>query len=435
MKILETERDPRETIVSALTAEAAGPDEQVAQAVRNIIADVKARGDEALIELGRKFDSADLTDLKVDEQEMDEACRSVDQSLLDAIRTAKANIETYHRNQLRQSWFDMREGSTYGQIVRPLDTVGVYAPSGQAPLPSTVLMTAVPASVAGVRRIILCSPSRKDGRIDAAMLAAARECGVSEVFKVGGAQAAAAMAFGTRTVPRVDKIVGPGNPYFIEGKRQVHGIVGIDQLAGPSEIMVIADETARPEFVAADVLSQAEHAPDSRCVVATNSRQLANRIIEEIKNQAAVAARSDVIRRSLDDYGIVVIARDVDECVELANIFAPEHLELAVAEPWDTVRKVRNAGTVMLGHYTPVPLCDFAAGPNHTLPTNGTARFGSPLGVDDFIKKTGLLEYTRGALGEIAPTVLEIAKAEGLDAHANTIRVRTAGLDAGSSSA
>jgi histidinol dehydrogenase len=424
MKILETERDSRETILAALTAEAAGPDPRLVQAVQDIIADVRTRGDAALFELGRRFDSPDLTDLKVGPSEMEDALRSLDRPLLDAIRSAKSNIERYHRNQVRQSWIDMGDGWTYGQIVRPLDTVGIYAPAGQAPLPSTVLMTAVPALVAGVRRIVLCSPAQKDGRIHPAMLAAAHECGVSEIFKIGGAQAAAAMAFGTESVPKVDKIVGPGNPYFIEGKRQVYGVVGIDQLAGPSEILVIADETANPAYVAADVLSQAEHAPDSRCVVATDSRNLANRICDEIRNQTQVASRGDVIQKSLDGFGIMVLARDMNECADLANAFAPEHLELAVAEPWEMVKKVRNAGTVMLGHYTPVPLCDFAAGPNHTLPTNGTARFGSPLGVDDFIKKTGLLQYSRDALRGIAPTVLEMAKAEGLDAHGNTVRIR-----------
>ncbi len=424
MKILETERDPRDKILAALTTEAAGPDEDLAQAVRNILEDVRARGDEALLDLGRRFDSPDLSDIKVSKEEMEEACRSIGQPLLDAIRTAKSNIEEFHRNQVRQSWIDTQEDRAYGQLVRPLDTVGVYAPAAQAPLPSTVLMTAVPARVAGVRRIILCSPAQRDGRINNAMLAAAYECGITEVFKIGGAQAAAAMAFGTDTVPRVEKIVGPGNPYFVEGKRQLYGIVGIDQLAGPSEILVLADETANPSFVAADILSQAEHAPDSRCVVVTDSRQLADRIIQEVKAQITCAARSTVIQKALDEHGLVVIARDIDECADLASIFAPEHLELAVQDPWEIVGKIRNAGTIMLGHFTPVPLCDFAAGPNHTLPTGGTARFGSPLGVDDFTKRSGLLWYSKKALGKIAPTVLELARAEGLDAHANTIRIR-----------
>lgn len=426
MKILETERDSRSEIAAALTSQIDGPDEQIVQTVAGIIAEVRARGDEALLELGKRFDSTELVDIRVSTEEIEEAFLAVDMKLLDAIRTAKANIESFHRNQIRASWLDSREGWTYGQIVRPLDTVGIYAPAGTAPLPSTVLMTAVPAGVAGVGRIVMCSPAQKDGAINPAMLVAARECGVSDIFKIGGAQAAAAMAFGTDTVPRVDKIVGPGNPYFTEGKRQVYGVVGIDQLAGPSEILIIADETANPVYIAADLLSQAEHANDSRCALITTSREIANKTIQEVKSQAACAERSEMIQASLSTGGIVVIARDLDECLELANLYAPEHLELAVSEPWKALGKIKHAGTIMLGHYTPVPLCDFAAGPNHTLPTNGTARFGSPLGVDDFVKRSGLLDYSKKALQQLAPTVLELARAEGLDAHANTVRLRIA---------
>ena len=274
--------------------------------------------------------------------------------------------------------------------------------------------------------MVMCSPPRKDGSIDGPMLVAAKECGVSEVYKLGGAVAAAAMAFGTATVPRVDKIVGPGNPFFIEGKRQVYGIVGIDQLAGPSEVLVLADETANPAFVASDLLAQAEHAHDSRCVLITDSEPVAEAVLREVKPQTEVSPRAEIITESLENYGVVVICRNLDECIELANKFAPEHLQIELAEPWEALRKVKNAGTIMVGHYTPVPLCDFAAGPNHTLPTAGTARFASALSVDDFLKKSGLLSYTRKALKEIAPTVVGMAEAEGLDAHANTVRIRTA---------
>jgi histidinol dehydrogenase len=278
--------------------------------------------------------------------------------------------------------------------------------------------------VAGVKRMIMCCPAQKDGQTHPAILVAARECGVSEVFKVGGAQAIAAMAYGTGTVPRVDKIVGPGRGFVTEAKRQVYGIVGIDQLAGPSEILVLADDSANPVFVAADLLSQAEHGEDSRCALVTDSRKLADAVLREIKSQIESAPRAQYMHESLDKLGIVVIARDIDECIELANAFAPEHLEIALAEPWEALKKIKNAGAIMLGHFTPVPLCDFAAGPNHTLPTAGTARFSSPLGVDDFIKKSGVLSYTPKSLGEIAPTVLEMAQAEGFDAHANALRVR-----------
>lgn len=424
MKIFETDRDSKQEMLAALAPPEPGRDAELEKTVRGIIADVRARGDEALLELGRRFDSPGLESLRVTEQEFEKARSSIAAALLDAIRFAKSNIEEFHRRQAQSSWMDVREDYIYGQLVIPLDTVGFYAPGGLAPYPSTVLMAAVPARVAGVKRVVMCCPAQEDGNVHPAMLAAAGECGVGDVFKIGGAQAAAAMAYGTATVPKVDKIVGPGNAYVTEAKRQLFGIVGIDQLAGPSEILVLADDSANPAFVAADILSQAEHGPDSRCVLMTYSRRVADAVLREIRNQTDAAPRRDHIRQSLNEHGVVVIASDIDECVELANVFAPEHLELVVAEPWETLRKIRHAGSIMVGHHTPVPLCDFAAGPNHTLPTGGTARFSSPLGVEDFVKKSGLLSYTRDALERAAPTVLEIAGAEGFDAHANTIRIR-----------
>jgi histidinol dehydrogenase len=424
MRILETERDSKEEVMAAMSAPAPGEDAELEQTVRDIVADVRRRGDEALLELGRRFDSPVLADLKATEEEFVQAYDAIKPQLLQAIRTAKSNIEEFHRKQLQKSWMDMRDDLVYGQIVRPIDTVGFYAPAGLAPLPSTVLMTAIPGIVAGVRRLVMCAPAQNDGRIHGPMLVAAKECGVTEVYKVGGAQAIAAMAYGTPTVPKVDKIVGPGSRYATEAKRQLFGVVGIDSLAGPSEILVLADETANPAYIAADMLSQAEHAGDSRCALVTTSRTLANAVLKEIKAQTDVAPRADYIRESLETLGIIVIGRDIDECIELANVFAPEHLEIALAEPWEALKKVKNAGTVMIGHYTPVPLCDFAAGPNHVLPTGGTARFSSALSVDDFMKKSGLLSYTPKALADIAPTVIEMAEAEGLDAHANTVRIR-----------
>lgn len=430
MKILETDRDPASEITAALTSEAQGPDPQLQETVRKIIADVRARGDEALLEYGRKFDSPDLQSIRATEEEFAAAYEGIKPSLLEAIRKAKANIETFHRKQLQNSWMDTQEDFTYGQIVRPIEKVGFYAPAGLAPYPSTVLMTAVPAIVAGVSTLVMCCPAQKDGGISAPMLVAARECGLTAVFKIGGAQAAAAMALGTQSVPKVDKIVGPGNQYVTEAKRQLFGYVGIDQLAGPSEILVLADDSANPAYVAADLLSQAEHGPDSRCVLVTTSRRIADETLREVKKQTEMAPRKDWIEESLGKFGVVVIAKDLAEAIDLANLFAPEHLELALAEPWETLRKIKNAGTVMVGHYTPVPLCDFAAGPNHTLPTMGTARFSSALSVDDFIKKSGLLSFTPKAIKEIAPTVLELAQAEGFAAHANTLRVRLADMDA-----
>ena len=430
MKILETDRDPASEILAALTSEAQGPDPKLQDIVREIIADVRARGDQALLELGRKFDSPHLQTLRATEHEFDDAYAAVNPALLEAIRKAKSNIEAFHRKQLQNSWMDMQDDFLYGQIVWPIERVGFYAPAGLAPYPSTVLMTAVPAVVAGVKTLVMCCPAQKDGSISAAMLVAARECGLSDVFKIGGAQAAAAMAFGTESVPKVDKIVGPGNQYVTEAKRQLFGYVGIDQLAGPSEILILADETANPAFVAADLLSQAEHASDSRCVLVTTSRRVADETIREVKKQTEVAPRREYIEASLGQFGVVIIASSLAEAIDLANTFAPEHLEIALAEPWEALRQIKNAGTVMVGHYTPVPLCDFAAGPNHTLPTSGTARFSSALSVDDFIKKSGLLSFSPQAMREIAPTVLELAQAEGFAAHANTVKVRLADMDA-----
>ncbi len=424
MKIFETERDSIADIRAALSADNTKQDIELEHIVREIIKDVRLRGDIALIELGKRFDSPELSDIVVTEEEFDEAYSSIDKQLLESIRIAKSNIESFHRKQLHNSWIEMSEDFVYGQIVRPIEKVGFYAPGGTAPLISTVLMTAIPAKVAGVPEVVMCTPAQKNGKASGPMLVAARECGVNIAYKIGGAQAIAAMAYGTDSVVKVDKIVGPGNPYVTEAKRQLFGIVGIDQLAGPSEILIIADDSANPEYVAADMLSQAEHATDSRCVLVTTSRRIADETLREIKIQTQNAPRKEYIEKSLDDFGVIILAASINECVEFANLFAPEHLELAVENPWEILKLIKNAGTIMVGHYTPVPLCDFAAGPNHTLPTGGTARFSSALSVDDFIKKSGLLSYNEKALNKIAPVVLEMARAEGLDAHANTVRVR-----------
>lgn len=424
MRIYETDRDPREQVLAALTSEPSGPDTKVAEIVRDIIADVRERGDNVLLELERKFDAPDLQSITVSDADFDNAYKAVKPDLLDAIRTAKANIEAFHQKQLQKSWMDMHDDFVYGQIVRPIENVGFYAPAWHAPLASTVLMTAIPGRVAGVKQLVMCCPPQKDGNVHPAMLVAAKECGVTNVFKLGGAGAVAAMAYGTRTVPKVDKIVGPGSTFVTEAKRQLFGVVGIDQLAGPSEILVLADESANPTYAAADIISQAEHGPDSRCVLITHSRSVADAVLTEVKRQAEIAGRREFVKESLDKYGVIVIAQNLDECIELSNYFAPEHLEICLVEPWEALKKIKNAGAIMIGHYTPVPLCDFAAGPNHTLPTNGTARFSSALSVDDFIKKSGLLSYTDKALKRIAPTVIEMANAEGLEGHANTIKVR-----------
>lgn len=424
MKIFEIGRDPQQEIDAALAPPERPATEQVEQITREIVADVRARGDEALLELGRKFDSANLSSIAAGEGEFQAAYESVEPKHLAAIRRAKANIEEFHRKQLRQSWIDVRDGTVVGQIIQPIERVGLYAPGGKAAYPSSVLMTAVPAKVAGVPFFIMCSPAQADGNIDPLMLIAAREAGVDAVYKVGGAQAVAAMAYGTDTVPKVDKVVGPGNPFVTEAKRQLYGVVGIDMMAGPSEIMIVADDTSDPRFVAADLLSQAEHAEDSRAVLVTVSRALADTVLQAVKQLKSVAPRGELISESLAANGVVVIARTIEEAALLVNRFAPEHLELLVTDPWAVLPLIRNAGAIMLGAYSPVPLGDYAAGPSHTLPTGGTARFSSPVTVDDFQKKSSVVSYNREALREVAQTVIDLAEAEGFLAHADSIRIR-----------
>jgi histidinol dehydrogenase len=424
MHIYDTSQVPYSEILAVVTSKVETADSGIERVCRDIIAHVRVRGDEALLELGRKFDSPDLAGIRVEEDEFEQAFALVDENLLDAIRTARDNIRAFHERQVTNSWFEARDGFIYGQMVRPIQRVGFYAPGGLAPYPSTVLMTAVPGLVAGVEELVMFAPAQRDGKIHPAMLAAARECGVSEVYKAGGAQAVAAMTYGTETIRRVDKIVGPGNAYVTEAKRQVFGLVGVDKLAGPSEILIVADDTANATYAAADLLSQAEHADDSRCAMFTTSRSLAENTAAEVHRMLKTAARAELARKSIGDFGIMVVTRSLSEAIDLANAFAPEHLELCVEDPWNAVQGIKHAGTIMLGHYTPVPLCDFAAGPNHTLPTSGTARFSSALSVDDYVKKSGLLSYSREALEKISGTVITMAEAEGFQAHADTLRVR-----------
>ena len=423
MKLYNTGIDDIKIIESALSPTINTEDDSVFNIVKDIIKSVKEGGDRKLLELGKRFDSPCLSSLSVSCEEIKEAYEHVDESLLSALRQAKENIYDFHKNQVQKGWKTTHEGCTYGQIIRPLEKVGIYAPGGLASYPSTVLMTAVPAVVAGVEQIIMCAPAQKDGKMNAAMIVAADMCGVKDIFKIGGAGAIAAMAYGTESVPRVDKIVGPGNAFVAEAKRQLFGVVGIDQVAGPSEILIIADDSANPKFVAADMLSQAEHAKDSRCVCVTNSSSLSEMIIKEVQKQTEVSLRKDCIEESMKE-AVLVVCKDLDECVYFANYFAPEHLEIQTSSPWDVLQKIKNAGTIMVGPWTPVPVCDFAAGPNHTLPTNGTARFSSALSVDDYIKKSGLLSFTEQGIKDIAPTALKIAETEGFDAHAETIRKR-----------
>ena len=395
--------------------------------VAAILADVKEKGDEAVFDYTKRFDGADINaaNIVVTKEEIDEAYSLVDEQLVEVIRKALVNIREYHAKQKQYSWFDSTpNGTILGQKVTPLNRVGVYVPGGKAAYPSSVLMNIIPAKVAGVNQIIMTTPPGKDGRVNPGTLVAANEAGVDVIYKVGGAQAIAAMAYGTDSIRKVDKIVGPGNIYVALAKRAVYGHVSIDSIAGPSEILVIADETANPRYVAADLLSQGEHDEMASAILITTSEELADKVSKEIDSFVAELSRSEIISKSLENYGYILIARDIDEAVETANEIASEHLEIVTKDPFTVMTKIRNAGAIFLGEYSSEPLGDYFAGPNHVLPTNGTAKFFSPLGVDDFIKKSSIISYSREALEPIHEDIIKFANAERLTAHANSIKVR-----------
>ena len=395
--------------------------------VAAILADVKEKGDEAVFDYTKRFDGADINaaNIVVTKEEIDEAYSLVDEQLVEVIRKALVNIREYHAKQKQYSWFDSTpNGTILGQKVTPLNRVGVYVPGGKAAYPSSVLMNIIPAKVAGVNQIIMTTPPGKDGRVNPGTLVAANEAGVDVIYKVGGAQAIAAMAYGTDSIRKVDKIVGPGNIYVAPAKEAVYGHVSIDSIAGPSEILVIADETANPRYVAADLLSQAEHDEMASAILITTSEELADKVSKEIDSFVAELSRSEIITKSLENYGYILIARDIDEAVETANEIASEHLEIVTKDPFTVMTKIRNAGAIFLGEYSSEPLGDYFAGPNHVLPTNGTAKFFSPLGVDDFIKKSSIISYSREALEPIHEDIIKFANAERLTAHANSIKVR-----------
>lgn len=395
--------------------------------VAAILADVKEKGDEAVFDYTKRFDGADINvaNIVVTKEEIDEAYSLVDEQLVEVIRKALVNIREYHAKQKQYSWFDSTpNGTILGQKVTPLNRVGVYVPGGKAAYPSSVLMNIIPAKVAGVNQIIMTTPPGKDGRVNPGTLVAANEAGVDVIYKVGGAQAIAAMAYGTDSIRKVDKIVGPGNIYVALAKKAVYGHVSIDSIAGPSEILVIADETANPRYVAADLLSQAEHDEMASAILITTSEELADKVSKEIDSFVAELSRSEIISKSLENYGYILIARDIDEAVETANEIASEHLEIVTKDPFTMMTKIRNAGAIFLGEYSSEPLGDYFAGPNHVLPTNGTAKFFSPLGVDDFIKKSSIISYSREALEPIHEDIIKFANAERLTAHANSIKVR-----------
>lgn len=396
-------------------------------AVAQILDKVKQEGDQALFAYTKEFDKADITaeNIQVTEEEIQEAYDQVDPQLLAVIRKALVNIRTYHEKQRQNSWFTSSEnGTMLGQKVTPLYRVGVYVPGGKAVYPSSVLMNIVPAKVAGVPHIVMCTPPGKDGKVYPTTLVAAREAGADVIYKAGGAQAIGAMAFGTQSIPKVDKIVGPGNIFVALAKKAVYGHVSIDSVAGPSEILVLADDTANPHYVAADLLSQAEHDEMASAILITTSTELANKVQAEIEGYLKVLSRREIIEKSLENFGYILIAEDMDEAVEAANEIASEHLEIVTANAFEVMMKIRNAGAIFIGEYSSEPLGDYFAGPNHVLPTNGTAKFFSALSVDDFIKKSSIVYYSREALKEIHKDIVQFATAEQLTAHANSIAVR-----------
>lgn len=401
------------------------PTFDVTDIVTDIIENVKINGDKALFEYCEKFDKAKLNSLEVSEAEIEEAFGLVEPRFIEIIKTAAENITEFHKKQVRNSFIiNEQDGIVTGQKVTPIEKVGLYVPGGTAAYPSTVLMDSIPAKIAGCKEICITTPPSADGKVNPVILAAAKIAGVDRIFKIGGAQAVAALAYGTATVPKVDKIVGPGNAFVAEAKRQVFGRVSIDMIAGPSEILVIADGKSNPRFVAADLLSQAEHDKMASAVLVTDSCELANQVAEEIENQLKVLPREEIARASIDNNGKIIIADNLTDVISVANEIAPEHLELCVDNPFDYLDKIKNAGSIFMGRYCPEALGDYYAGPNHTLPTSGTARFSSPLSVDDFVKKSQYTYYTKDALLKVADDVAFFAEKEGLSAHARSATVR-----------
>ena len=396
-------------------------------AVADILANVKEKGDEALFSYTKEFDKVEVTPetIRVTEAEIEEAYKAVDASLLEVIRKALVNIRSYHEKQRQNSWFTSTEnGTMLGQKVTPLNRVGVYVPGGKAVYPSSVLMNIVPAKVAGVPHIVMTTPPGKDGKVNPSTLVAAKEAGADEIYKVGGAQAIGALAYGTASIPKVDKIVGPGNIFVALAKKAVYGHVSIDSIAGPSEILVLADETANAHYVAADLLSQAEHDEMASAILITTSTELAQNVEKEIEGYLKVLSRKEIIEKSLENFGYILIAEDMDEAIEAANEIASEHMEIVTKNAFEVMMKVRNAGAIFIGEYSSEPLGDYFAGPNHVLPTNGTAKFFSALSVDDFIKKSSIVYYPSSALQEIHKDIIQFASSEQLTAHANSIAVR-----------
>ena len=427
MRIVNLTEETRKNILKDLLKRSPSNFGSYADTVEKIVNDVRDRGDEALFGYTKQFDKADINagNVLVTKEEIEYAYTQVDEKLIEVIRKAKENIRTYHEKQRQYSWFDSDpKGIMLGQKVTALESVGVYVPGGKAVYPSSVLMNIMPAKVAGVKNIIMTTPCNSEGEVYATTLVAANEAGATAIYKAGGAQAIAALAYGTESIPKVDKIVGPGNIFVALAKRAVYGHVSIDSIAGPSEILVIADETANPRYVAADLLSQAEHDEMASAILITTSKELAEKVSAQVDEFIKVLSRKEIIRKSIDTYGYILLADNMAHAVEAANAIASEHLEIVTANPFDVMTRIKNAGAIFIGEYSSEPLGDYFAGPNHVLPTNGTAKFFSPLSVDDFIKKSSIIYYSREALEEVHEDIESFAKSEQLTAHANSIAVR-----------
>ncbi len=427
MRVVKLTKDTRANLLENLLKRSTNDYGEYENVVADIISNVKERKEEAIFEYSLKFDNCMITkeNFKVTKEEIASAYQALDAHFIQVMKDSAANIRAYHEKQKRNSWFDAKEdGTILGQKITPMQKVGVYVPGGKAAYPSTTLMNVIPAKVAGVPSIIMTTPASADGKVNPATLVAADIAGVDVIYKVGGAQAIAALAYGTEMIPKVDKIVGPGNIFVALAKRAVYGHVSIDSIAGPSEILVLADESATPRYVAADLLSQAEHDELASAILITTSEALAQKVSDEIDRFVAVLERREIIQKSLDNYGYILVAPDMDTAIDAANEIASEHLEILTKNPFDTMTKIRNAGAIFLGEYSSEPLGDYYAGPNHVLPTNGTAKFFSPLNVDDYIKKSSIICYSKEALEKVHKDIELFAEKEGLTAHANSIRVR-----------
>lgn len=424
MRIFSTVKHTQEEILARKMSESV----DVSATVSEILAKVKTGGDQAVKQLNKEIDGVELADLRVTSTDIETSVNEISSELLAVLKKAKANITTYHEKQVRQGFVSTSEqGVVMGQRVLPLETVGVYVPGGTAAYPSTVLMDVLPAKIAGVKRIVMITPPSKEGKLAPAILAAAHVAGVDEIYQVGGAQGIAALAYGTETIPAVDKIVGPGNIYVATAKRMVYGLVDIDMIAGPSDVLIVADDSANPDWLAADLIAQAEHDPLAQAILITTSESMIQAVNQAVDKQLSELPRQAIAQQSLDNNGKLILAQNLAEALALANQVAPEHLELAVDQPFELLGKVKNAGSVFLGHYTPEVLGDYFAGPNHTLPTEGTAHFYSPLSVDDYVKKSSYLYYTPEALAEAGPSVELFAKTEHLDGHARSMTIRLKG--------